>query len=695
MGNKISQNHLSRRAYIYIRQSTQYQVQNNLESQGVQYGLVERARTLGWNDIEVIDDDQGFSASGIVERQGFERLVASVSLGDVGAIFSIEASRLARNNREWHNLLYICGMVNTLIVDLDGIYDVSTINDRLLLGMKGTMSEFELNLFRQRTWEGIKAKAKRGEYYTIVPIGYILTDDRNCEKDPDNRIQDAIELVFKKFAEMRSARQVLLWFQQEKIELPSIAYVNGTRTIEWKIPVYYSIQSILTHPMYAGAYTFGRTTTKSYVKNGRLRKRGGVRVSQENWDVLIQDHHEKYITWENYQDNRKCINNNANMKGLMKVSGTPRCGTSMITGLLRCGRCGRKMYITYSGKYGRVIRYVCRGSMRSQGGEQCMAFGALGAEYAIEKEILNVVKPAAITAAFEAADTIEDEKQHKCKTIELSLKQACYEADRISRQYNIVEPENRNVAIELEKRWNKALEKVRNLEEKLQSYGTRDEPEIIIDRETIIALAEDIPTIWKNPDSDIRIKKEIVRILIHEIVVDMDKEPDTIEMIIHWHGGHHSVVSIKKRKTGHHRYTTDTDTISLVKELSQVMPDGAIAKALNRLGRKTGHGKTWIQARVTSLRHTHGIPIYDPAKREKLGIITMEQAAVYLHISQMSVLRLVKQGIIKSKQVIPHAPHLISMEDLKTDTVQNAVEGIRKRIRTPLPVDLNQTSLEL
>ena len=299
---KISLDHLARSAVVYVRQSTAEQVAHNLESQRRQYGLAERARLLGWHDVEVIDDDLGRSAGG-VRRPGFERLLAAICEGRVGAVMSVEASRLARNGRDWHTLLEFCGLVGTVIVDEDGVYDPASPNDRLLLGMKGTMSEMELSVFRQRSIEAMKQKARRGELFLTVAVGYVKTGRDLIEKDPDRRVQDAIGLVFRRYAELQSIRQVLVWFRQEKIPLPVLTVGDAAERIVWKAPVYSTVHHILTNPVYAGAYAFGRRTMRVVIENGRKHVLRNMQRDWRSWSVLIPDHHESYISWTDFERN--------------------------------------------------------------------------------------------------------------------------------------------------------------------------------------------------------------------------------------------------------------------------------------------------------------------------------------------------------------------------------------------------------
>ena len=366
---KITPDHLARGAFVYVRQSTAMQVTHNLESQRRQYGLADRARQLGWQDVEVIDDDLGRSGGG-ARRPGFERLLAAICEGRVGAVMSVEASRLARNGRDWHTLLEFCGLVGTVIIDEDGVYDPASPNDRLLLGMKGTMSEMELSVFRRRSIEAMKQKAGRGELFLTVAVGYVKGGRDNIEKDPDRRVQEAVALVFRKFTELQTIRQVLVWFRQEKIPLPVLTVGDAADRIIWRAPVYPTVQHILTNPVYAGAYAFGRRTMRVVIENGRKRVIRSMQRDWRSWSVLIQDHHEGYIPWVDFERNQHLIADNANGKRFMS-RGAIRRGEALLSGLLRCARCGRKLHVRYSdGK----PRYQCVGAFNHLAAARCIIF---------------------------------------------------------------------------------------------------------------------------------------------------------------------------------------------------------------------------------------------------------------------------------------------------------------------------------
>ena len=448
--SKITTEHLARSAYVYIRQSTVDQLTHNHESRRRQYGLADRARELGWTAVEVIDDDLGRSGGGIA-RPGFERLLAAICEARVGAVLAIEASRLARNGRDWHTLIEFCGLVGTLIVDEDGTYDPRHPNDRLLLGMKGTMSELELSLFRQRSQEALKQKASRGALILGVAAGYVKVGRDRIEKNPDQRVREALQLVFAKFAEFQSARQVHIWLRDEAIALPVKSRDGEARGIVWRLPAYNIVHNILTNPIYAGAYAFGRTTSKVSVEQGRKRVRRGVHRPMAEWDVLIKDHHAGYIAWEEFERNQSVIANNATGKGSAAARGAVRRGELLLPGLLRCGQLRPQA--------ARVLQWQAW-PLQLLWRPHNPRHGTLHLDQRLEyrwcrrRRMLRILKPLGIEAAVKAIETQTNRTSVAQRQLELSLQQARYEAAHARRQYDAVDPADRLVAAELERRWN-------------------------------------------------------------------------------------------------------------------------------------------------------------------------------------------------------------------------------------------------
>jgi DNA invertase Pin-like site-specific DNA recombinase len=676
---KVTADHLKRRAIVYIRQSSPIQVANNLESQRRQYALADQARQLGFQQVDVIDEDLGRSGSGQVDRPGFARLVAEVCTGGVGAVFCIEASRLARNGRDWHHLIELCGLVRALVVDPDGVYDPGLLNDRLLLGLKGTMSEFELNLLRQRCQEAIRQKARRGELQFALPVGYHWAPNGKVEMDPDRRVQQAIGLVFSKMAEFGSARQVLLWFRGDKVSLPALIHGESGRELVWKLPVYNTIWHMLRNPMYAGGYAFGKTEARIRVVDGRARKTIGHFKPVDTWTVLIRDHHTGYITWEQYDRNQALLADNAHMKSRMEPK-AGRGGRSLLAGLLRCRRCGRMLHVAYSGKSSEVPRYHCRGAHINHGAAWCISFGGLRPDQAVAAEVLKAVEGNAVEAAVEAAARIAEQRSQQRQAQALELEQAQYEARLAARRYETVDPDNRLVAAELEARWNAALCRVGEVEGRLRHIeATSPGAAKIPDKEILFSLAQDLPAVWNAETTDMRLKQRITRILIQEIVADVDDTAGEIVLMIHWAGGRHSELRVKKNLTGHHNRCTSLEAIEIIRQMAGRFPDDQIAATLNRLGLKTGSANTWIELRVRTARSYHELPSYDPMLRQ--NVLTLQEASERLGVSHKIVRRLIDSKIIIASQVVPLAPWEIPAEAIASDRVLQEVAAVKRGSR--------------
>ena len=687
---KITPDHLARQAIVYIRQSTADQVANNLESQRRQYNLSERARQLGWGDVAVIDDDLGRSGGGIA-RPGFEKLLAAICEGRVGAVVSIEASRLARNGRDWHTLLEFCGLVGTLIIDEDGVYDPRHPNDRLLLGMKGTMSEMELSLFRQRSLEALKQKARRGELFMTVAIGYLRIAHDRIEKDPDRRIQEAIDLVFAKFAELQTVRQVHLWLRQERISLPAVVHGADGRRIEWKLPVYNTIHHILTNPIYAGAYAFGRTASRVSISAGRKKIVRGFRRSRSDWEVLINDHHDGYIPWTEFERNQRLVADNANGKSFMS-KGAIRRGEALLAGLIRCGHCGRKLHVAYSGVNGSAGRYHCRGSQMNHGGNACISFGGMRVDRAVGAEVIARVQPLGVKAALAAMEARGRENAEKRRQIELALEQARYETARARRQYDAVDPDNRLVAGELERRWNERLLAARALEDERDTLAAMPDASLSEeDRHRLLALGSDLERAWNSQGATPATRKRIIRTLINEIVVCISDQ--TLDLVIHWHGGDHTAFNVRKNRTGQHRWSATADVVDLVRVLARQMPDKAIAAVLNRAGKSTGRGNSWTRGRVCSLRNQQTIEPYREGERAERGEATLDEAAEVLNVSASTVRRLIEDGTLPARQLCKGAPWVILSNDLDRHEVKQAAQA--RRLRRPPSGNPQQKELEI
>jgi DNA invertase Pin-like site-specific DNA recombinase len=625
------------RGLAYIRQSTPGQVQNNLESQRLQYALVDRARQLGWAEVDVNDEDLGCTASGI-HRPGFERMLGSVCEGKIAAIFSIEASRLARTGRDWHTLLEFCGVVGVLLIDAEGIYDPRQIDDRLVLGMKATISEMEVATLRQRSQAALEQKAERGELFRRVAIGYVRTGNDRIEKDPDERVRSAINLVFSKFAELASARRLYLWLCQRQIQLPTAVRGAGiSRTIAWSTPRYHSLLSLLKNPIYAGAYAYGRSRATVRLEQGRKRivRR---KHQREQWAVFIPDHHEGYISFAVYENNQVLLANNNNAKGDI-VRGSIKRGDALLSGLLRCGHCGAKLLVQYPGPT--VIRYQCSSHIRNPEATCCVSFGGLKADRLVSEQILECLKPLAVQASLQAMESLQGVRDERVHHKELVLQQARYEVTHAQRQYDAVDPTNRLVAAELERRWNEALKLQAQTEEELAALRRqRCDPLSDATREELLALGHDVRRLWDHPKSPPEFKKRILRTVLKDIIASSDG--DTVGLVLHWQGGDHTELTLQKTRTGCHRYVTDTDTIDLIRSLARIQPDSMIASILNRMGRRTAHGQSWNSKRVCATRYHHAIEVYREGEREARDELTVSEVAALLRVTDTTVLRMIR-----------------------------------------------------
>jgi DNA invertase Pin-like site-specific DNA recombinase len=657
---------LQRKAVVYVRQSTPQQVQLNLESQRRQYELVEVARRSGFTNIEVIDDDLGRTASGAVERPGFDRLVAALCAGQVGAVLCLDASRLARNGRDWHHLLELCGLVEARVIDLDGVYDPCRPNDRLLLGMKGSISEFELGIIRSRMYEAARSKAKRGELRISSPIGYAWDRYVGLSLDPDRRLQEVIRLVFQKFRELGSARQVLLWMASQSIHFP---YPSNGRTLtsfEWRPIRYRNIISILKNPFYAGVYAYGKSEKRTTIVNGRARKSYGHRKPIGTWEVFIKDHHEGYISWAEYERNQVLLAGNAYGRAGDTKSG--RGGRALLAGLICCARCGRRLSVLYTGRYPRPI-YRCEQPNVQLGQRRCLSVAGKRIDETIAAEMLRAVAPMAIEAAKEAERMLRDEDQDRRRIAELELQQAQYDASLAERRYAACDPDNRLIAAQLEKAWETALQCVERCRDRLDRMQMLEADDV---HPNFTGLSDDLLAAWKASRTTMRTRQRLVRALITEIVVDIDKAAGEIVLVIHWKGGQHSELRVRKPRTGEHGCGTPEQALAVIRSMAGRWSDQDIAASLNRMGMATGQGKTWTAHRVSSLRRVRGIHGYRPA--EKNGDwLTLRDAAAKLGVSRHQVRKLIKAGILNSEQIMPDAPHQIRSADLASEQVVAAL----------------------
>jgi DNA invertase Pin-like site-specific DNA recombinase len=679
MTDRITADHLKRAAIVYVRQSKPEQVRSHAESPRIQVGLRDKAVAFGWPHPLTILDDLGLSAGGFAHRAGFQHMAAEVSLGRVGIILCFEASRLSRNSKDWAQLFEICGHLNTLVADLDQVYDLALPGDRLILGVKGTVSEYELRLFRQRSQEAIVAKARRGALQFTLPAGLCWTAEGTIELNPDRRVQQAIRMVLDKLCEFGSVRQVLMWLRDENLSLPTLES-ERPRAIRWRLPTYRMVLSIVRSPFYAGAYAFGRRESQTRVVDGRATRTSGHEKPRERWTALIRDHHPEYLSWERFERNQRLLEENTHMKGTM-VRKAGRGGQCLLAGLLRCARCGRMLHVMY-GRRG-YARYECRQANRAEAAPRCIGFSARRPDEAVSAEILGVVQGRALAAAIEAGDLAEQHHHAQHRALALELEQATYHATLAARRYEAVDPDNRLVAAELEARWNAALERVTELEGRVTMQGSAAPRSVpVVDRDALESLATDLRSVWDAPSSEMRVKQRIVRVLIHEIIANTDDGTREIVLVIHWTGGRHSELRMPRPKAGDHRHRTGPDAEGIVRRMAGAWPDPDIAATLNRLRLRTGAGNTWTASRVASLRKRLGLVDYDETRATPM--LTLNQAADRLGVGPWVVRGLIACGLLEATQVVPCAPWQLDPAVLDSDAIRTAVkEVVQGRHRRP------------
>lgn len=676
---KVKPAHLHRTAFVYVRQSSATQVEHHRESTDRQYALVDKACALGWQreQVSIVDEDLGLSGASAAHRSGFARMTAEVALSRVGIILGLEVSRLARNNADWYQLLDLCAMTDTLIGDADGLYHPALFNDRLVLGLKGTMSEAELHILRTRLDGGIRNKAARGELRRGLPVGFVWgEEDGEVLFHPNEAITSAIRTVFERFDEFGSVRRVWLWFHSEGLKFPLQSI--QLREIQWVTPTYHAIHSVLTSPVYAGAYVYGKTRHERYVdEHGRVKKR--VRkLPQSQWGVLIPEHHEGFIDWATYEANQARIASNTRPQPHQDGGGAVREGAALLQGLATCGHCGRRLRTHYRGKH-QTPGYHCAGKDIVDGrGVYCLNIGGVQIEQAVADAFLEALTPAGAKAALAAAEQLESNHEAALAQWRLAVERATYEADRAERRYRAVEPENRLVARGLETEWERCLRELEQAQAELRRRQIH-RPKTLTpeERHAIRALGTDLKRVWSAPTTTPRDQKELLRTLLEEVIIAVYRDEFRAHLTLRWRGGLLTELDVTLPRSRPATVRTDEDTVALVRRLAVHYPDTVIAGILNRQGRTTARGLRFTANLVGNLRRNWDIERFEPPANPPDGeLVNIKQAAKILDIAPSTIHRWLNDGFIAGEQITPGAPWQIRLtEELLNRFVDQAPES--------------------
>jgi len=691
---KISPEHRARKAVVYLRQSSPTQVKHNTESQRLQYALEDSAKAYGFAHVEVIDHDLGMSATiGAQPRAGFKQLLASIALGEVGLVLTRELSRLSRTDKDWCHLLELCRVLNTLVGDADNLYDLNRMDDQLVLGIKGTLSVVELNTLKLRLQQGREAKAKRGELGRCLAPGYVMDPTGQIVKDPNLRVQETIALVFRKFGELGSIRQTHRWFHDERIELPVNKARAGRFELLWQLPTMSFVSDVLHNPLYAGAYVYGRRPVELVVKDGQVVKQQRSVRAPEDASVFIPAHHVGYIGWDDYQRHQEVMRSNGGNFMKDDAALAVRSGHGLLSGLLRCARCGRKLHIRYWGKSGTAARYLCSGDFDS-GGAYCLGFGGATVDKRLSELIVELISPHGLEASIAALARLRTEDSDRRAALERQLQQARYEAERAFAQYDQADPSNRLVADVLEQRWNVKLEQQQRVERELEGLSETTAALSPADEAAIRALGEDFATLWSDAACSMTLKKRIARTLIKEIVVDLDDASQELSLVIHWHGGCHTGFTMPKPLSGALAHKTALEDVELITAMARRYRDDEIARVLSKLGRRTGKGNRWTQSRVAIARRKYRIAAPDAAELDP-DVLSLAQATSHAGVSDTTLMRLIKAKILAAEQIAPYAQLEIKRGDLDSEPVSRIVKHLKATGKLVLNGDpsVEQTSL--
>jgi DNA invertase Pin-like site-specific DNA recombinase len=658
--SKVTTEHQAKLAYVYLRQSSPGQVLHNTESTIRQYALVDRAVTLGWpkDRIQVIDEDLGRSGASADWRSGFQQLVTEVSLGRVGLVLSLEASRLARNNGDWAQLLNLCSIFGTLIADSEVVYDPRIYHDRLLLGLAGIMSEAELHQIKMRMDAGKRSKAARGELCWVLPAGLERLRSGEVTLHPDEEIQARLRLIFEKFRELSSARAVMRYLHQEGLKVPRrVINGPGPHDIIWALPTSANVRDILQNPAYAGAYVYGRRKVDR--ARPRLESPHGriVRLPIDRWEVCIQDAFPAYITWEEFVSNQKRLAANQN-NYRQNRRGAAREGRALLQGIVLCGLCGSHMTLHYEGGRNDHLVYICDAEVRDYGSRRCQQVRGLALDAEIERLVLHAFEPDRVALALGALEQLEREAAMLERQWKMRIERARYEATRAQRQYEMCEPENRLVARNLERLWETKLRAVEEAEKEFQSWRRRHDTVFTDeDRRQILALGEDLPKLWSAQTTTNADRKQIIRLIIKDVVLDQKRERGKLWFKINWQTGATTEHWIKRRTTSYREHADLEPMQARVRTLNaEGKTDNEIAAMLVSEGYRTTKGGQINDVSVYRMRKCWGIRANrqyedgrNPQKWED-ETYSVQGAATVIGVKASTVHRWLQGGLLDATQ---------------------------------------------
>ena len=603
---------------------------------------------------------------------------------------SREVSRLSRTDRDWCRLLEVCQIFGTLIADEQPVYDLNYLDDQLVLGIKGTLSVVELKVLRQRLQAGQESKARRGELFKRLPVGYVRDPLGKIVFHPDRRVCEAIQLVFVKFRERWSVRQTFQWFRDHDVELPANP-IQGTRLV-WKIPRQSLVRDVLCNPFYAGAYVWGRRPVATLLVEGRLEKRQGATRRAEDCRVFIPHHHVGYIDWATYEENRRMIQRNSVNREGDEAMTAIRAGQGLLVGLLRCGHCGRKLHVRYWGGRGTHARYLCKGDY-DDGGEYCLGFGGASVDRRLGQELLKVISPFGVEASLRALEELSAGDVAQRTALSSKLEQLEYEARKAFEQYDAVDARNRLVAGELERRWNEKLEELESTQRQLADLNTKRHLLSSDEEARIRCMGENFAEIWQSDRCPPTLKKMIFRTALEEIIVRADGENKTLQFTLHWKGGTHTQLEMERPRSATET-TTSMEALEIIRRMAVRHGDDQIASVLNRLGHSTGKDKRWNQNRVATARRNYSIAGQKRALPDP-ETVSLSEAARVCGVSHRTIERLVEAGLLRREQATPRAPWEIRRTDLNAEPVRSIVERLLRTGKLRLHGDCpeNQTAL--